>query len=124
MSATYTPPRPRFIDREAARETLAQKVERYTRAIDDPQHFSTVDPRFIRDDAAFRLRWIDCAPEGANHQTAPMQDKTGTPMGGAFDESVGPCKNLREARDRKAGYAGAWIDAKIAQHEARIARAA
>jgi hypothetical protein len=124
MSATATHSAPRFIDRESARKTLEKKVAAYTKAIDDPNHFSTVDPRFILDDAVFRLRWIDCAPEGANHQTAPLADKTGTPMGGVFDENVGPGRAMREAWDRKRGYTGAWKDAKIAQHEARLAREA
>lgn len=93
-----------FIDRETARRSLTDKVAHYTRAMSDPRHFSTVDPAFIRDDAAFRLRWIDCAPDGANHQTAPLADKRGTPMGYAIDENVGACQTLRAARARRGRH--------------------
>lgn len=82
----------RFIDREAAREILTHKVNAA-----DPV-WSTIDPAFIRNDAAWRLRWIDCAPEGANHQCAPLQDKRGIPMGGNYNENIGPNAAVRKAR--------------------------
>lgn len=94
-------PSPRFTDRETARKTLTAKVVDYTRAVSDPKHFSTTDPQFILDDAVWRLRWIDCAPNGANHLTAPLQDKTGTPTGSVFSENFGPCQNLRNARIKR-----------------------
>lgn len=112
MSALHTTPRRVYRDREAARVILRQKL-------DAPRpEFSTYDPDFIRDDAAFRLRWIDCAPEGANHQTAPFQDKTGTPMGGTFYETVEcPPKSVRERRPN-------WAELKTARHFASLERLA
>lgn len=83
---------PRFTDREAARAILTARV-----AAPDPL-FSTIDPSYLRDWAADRLRWIDCAPEGANHFVAPMQDKEGVPMGTTWSENVGVCAALRDAR--------------------------
>lgn len=90
--------RPVFKTREEAREVLTRKIESARRALADPHSFSTYPPEALIDDAEWRLRWIDCAPEGANHQCAPMQDKTGTPMGGAWGEDVGDGKALRGAR--------------------------
>lgn len=111
--------KPQHITRDDARERLVAKVENYRRAVADPRHFATVDPQIILDDAEWRLRWLDCAPDGANHQLAPMQDKTGTPMGMAFGENVGPCRALRDAIERRTGRS--WIAAKIAQHNVRVA---
>lgn len=85
-------PQPIYIDRETARETLTRKVNA------PAPIFATIDPDYLREDAAFRLRWIDCAPEGAWHLPAPLMDKTGTPMGTAWSENVGPCQALRDAR--------------------------
>lgn len=98
---------PRLTDRETAREKLVAKVEDQTRLRDQiadptiPLHrkpFTTIDPQYLIDDAEWRLRWIDCAPEGANHLLAPMQDKQGVPMGTAWNENVGPNEALRNAR--------------------------
>jgi hypothetical protein len=113
--------RARRIDRESARESLTKKAAKCRRDLaTTPRPFSTVDPAVILADAEWRLRWIDCAPAGANHQIAPMQDKRGVPMGGVFYESVeAGSKALREAFDRRRGYAGAWKDAKIARAAAR-----
>jgi hypothetical protein len=88
----------RFTEREAAREILTRKIEGQRRILADPNGFATVDPNYLIEDAEFRLRWIDCAPEGANHLVAPMQDKRGVPMGGVFNENLGPNRELREAR--------------------------
>lgn len=85
------------LDREEARKLLTDKIV-YEQKILDQKLFSTYDPRWIIEDAKFRLRWIDCAPEGANHLCAPLQDKNGVPMGGNYNENVGPGQNLREAR--------------------------
>ncbi len=94
-------------DREEAREMLLSKVERYTRVaalIADPsiplhrKPFSTHDAGQIAADAEWRLRWIDCAPEGANFLLAPLQDKRGVPCGDAYREDVGPGEALRNAR--------------------------
>jgi hypothetical protein len=63
--------------------------------------FSSVDPNYLIEDAEFRLRWIDCAPEGANHLIAPMQDKHGVPCGTAWREDVGPNRALRDARAQR-----------------------
>lgn len=79
-------------DRETAREVLTRKV-----SARDPL-FATIDPSYLRADAENRLRWIDCAPDGARHCVAPLQDKQGIPMGGTWSENVGPSKALREAR--------------------------
>jgi hypothetical protein len=89
---------PVFKTREQARELLTRKIERARRWLADPYGFATISPHYLIEDADWRLRWIDCAPEGANHCCAPLQDKRGVPMGGVYDENVGPCKALREAR--------------------------
>jgi hypothetical protein len=111
-------PRSRHTDREAARATLTAKAERYERAVNDPKHFATIPPQVILEDTLWRLRWIDCAPEGANHQTAPMQDKNGTPMGMVFSENIGPSK---ASRDSMANRGRDWQAAKTAQAAARKA---
>lgn len=84
--------------REEAREALTAKIEHERRCMADPQLFATIDPSYLIQDAEWRLRWINCAPEGARHCVAPLQDKNGVPMGTAWSEDVGPCKALREAR--------------------------
>lgn len=97
-------------DREAVRLALLDKVERYARVRDQiadptiPLHrkpFITHDPGELVSDAEWRLRWIDCAPEGANFLLAPLQDKRGVPCGDAYREDVGPGIALREARSRR-----------------------
>ena len=85
-------------DREAARVALLAKIDHLTRSLTDPKSFATIDPNYLIEDAAFRLRWIDCAPAGARHCVAPLQDKNGVPMGAAWNENVGPCEELRKAR--------------------------
>lgn len=103
------PAAPQYHSREDARERLTAKVADQSRLLArltaerelPPQlrtTFTTLDPAYIIADAEWRLRWIDCAPEGANHQLAPGQDKDGVPMGGNYREDVGPCQALREAR--------------------------
>lgn len=100
---------PRHLTREEARKLLIDKVDHQTRLLQRMEaeahlpaalrrEFSTVDPRVLIEDAEWRLRWIDCAPEGARHGAAPMQDKRGVPMGGVYDENVGPNQALRAAR--------------------------
>lgn len=98
----------RTTDREQARATLLTKVEScrvheadqllpaYAR-----KHFCTYDPKAMREDAEFRLRWLDCAPEGARFVTAPLMDKQGTPLGMNNDENIGPGKAMREAYARR-----------------------
>src|SRR5262245_6168042 len=81
-------------DRESARLILHAKVTA------PPPLFSTIDPAIITADAEWRLRWIDCAPEGARHGVAPMQDKQGVPCGTCFSENMGPTRDLRDARIR------------------------
>jgi hypothetical protein len=101
-----------FTEREDARAKLTEKIADQTRlrdAIEAESHllpqlrrtFTTIDPNYLIADAEWRLRWIDCAPEGANHIVAPMQDKNGVPMGGVYDENVGPCQALRDARSAR-----------------------
>lgn len=89
---------PIHTDRESARAKLVAKIETERRLMADPRGFSTTPPQHIIDHAEWCLRWIDCAPDGANHTIAPMQDKRGVPMGTAWDENVGPCHALRDAR--------------------------
>jgi hypothetical protein len=93
---------PIFKTREEARVLLTEKLERerdfLARLYMGENLFSTFDPRWIIEDAEWRLRWIDCAPEGANHQCAPLQDKQGVPMGGVVHENLGAPKNIRELR--------------------------
>lgn len=91
-------PEPIHTDRESARAQLQVKIAHQRKSLADPQPFSTIDPNYLIADAEWRLRWIDCAPEGANHLIAPMQDKSGVPMGCNWNENVGPCAALREAR--------------------------
>lgn len=94
-------------DREDVRLRLLEKVETYSRVRDvlaDPsiplhrKPFITHDPALLVADAEWRLRWIDCAPEGANFLLAPLQDKAGVPCGDAWSENVGPGEALRSAR--------------------------
>lgn len=89
---------PIFTDRETARRTLIEKIAAALRQLADPRGFSTFSPHWLIEDAEWRLRWIDCAPEGANHQCAPLQDKHGVPMGGIYNENIGPNQALRAAR--------------------------
>lgn len=96
MTTTTTRDR-RQTDREAARAYLLAKIESQERLLADPHGFSSIDPHYLIEDARWRLRWLDCAPEGARFCLAPMQDKQGVPMGGAWSENLGPCKALREA---------------------------
>ena len=77
---------PIFKTREEAREILTAKIASCRRQMDDPRAFSTTPPQYLIRDAEWRLRWIDCAPEGANHQCAPLQDKNGVPCGGTYNE--------------------------------------
>jgi len=86
------------MDRETARAALIAKIAGQKRILNDPLGFATIDPNILIADAEFRLRFIDCAPDGARHCTAPLQDKNGTPMGGVFNENLGPNRALREAR--------------------------
>lgn len=99
---------PRHCDREYARRALTEKIAGQTRlrdAIEAEREllpsmrrtFTTIDPTYLIEDAEWRLRWIDCAPAGANHLLAPMQDKRGVPLGTHFNENVGPCQALRDA---------------------------
>lgn len=92
---------PQYNDRETARAFLTATIERQRRILADPRAFTNIDPNYLIEVAEFRLRWIDCAPEGANHLLAPMQDKRGVPMGGVHDENVGPGQALREARAKR-----------------------
>jgi hypothetical protein len=89
---------PIYTDREMARAYLEDKIERERRLLADPRGFSTIDPHYLIEDAEWRLRWIDCAPDGANHILAPFQDKRGVPMGGVENENLGANQELRAAR--------------------------
>jgi hypothetical protein len=89
---------PIYTAREDARAKLEAKIASERRHLADPLAFATIDPHYLIADAEWRLRWLDCAPAGANHLLAPLQDKRGVPMGGVHREDVGPCKALREAR--------------------------
>ena len=120
-------------DREEARAKLLAKLESQRRIRDqiaDPsiplyaKPFTTYPPELIIADAEWRLRWIDCAPEGANYILAPMQDKAGVPCGGVFSELVGPGKALREAYAARGLHpiCGGWY--RVREAEARIAQEA
>lgn len=89
---------PIYKTREEAREILATKIEGQRRLLADPRAFSTIDPNYLISDAEWRLRWIDCAPEGSNHLCAPMQGKDGVPMSGVYNENLGANLAVREAR--------------------------
>lgn len=80
-------------DREAAREAYAQRIA--TAMPGEP------DPYDLVPFAEWGLQWIDCAPEGANHLVAPLQDKRGIPMGGVYNENIGASRALREARAKR-----------------------
>lgn len=95
---TSTKPRDNRVDRETAREILFQKIAYERKRLADPRAFSTFNPNWVIEDAEWRLRWIDCAPDGARHGIAPLMDKRGIPCGGFNDENVGPCQALRDAR--------------------------
>lgn len=88
----------RKTDREEARAYLVKKIEREEAILADPRAFVTISPHHIIEDAKWRLRWIDCAPEGARFGLAPLQDKNGIPCGGTWDENVGPNQAMRAAR--------------------------
>ena len=96
MSTTAPPSK----TREEARQYLAQKIVFESKCLEDPRCFATTSPYYIIEDAVWRLRWIDCAPEGAYFKLAPLQDKRGIPMGDAWHENIGPGRALREARIR------------------------
>lgn len=120
-------------DREEARAKLLEKVASQTRiaeAMERERHlpaalrrtFTTIEPAYLINDAIWRLRWIDCAPEGANFLLAPMQDKRGVPMGTAHSELVGPCQAVREARAARGLHpvAGPWYRVREAEEAARL----
>ena len=89
----FEPGEPRFTDRETAREYRKQEIAR-----PDPI-FSTYDPEWIRGFHKEALKWIDCAPEGANHILAPLQGKDGRPCNvWENNENIGPNRAMREAR--------------------------
>lgn len=103
MSRRVSHPTPRAandrsLSREQARTYLQDKIDRERRQLADPSGFSTIDPNWIIEDAEWRLRWLDCAPEGAWHVVAPLQDKAGVPMGLTRSENLGPNQALRDAR--------------------------
>jgi len=89
----FQPGEPRFHDREQAREYRLKEIAR-----PDPI-FSTYPPEWIKDFHRQAMRWIDCAPEGANHLLAPLQGKDGRPCN-AFEngENLGPNKAVRKIR--------------------------
>jgi hypothetical protein len=88
-------------DREACRAYLTDTAARMRANAEDPSHFATVDPRIIADHCERVLRTLDCAPDGARFQLAPMQDKAGVPCGTAWNENVGPGQALRAARAKR-----------------------
>lgn len=93
--------KPIFKTREEARAILTTKIESERRLqieIERGTGFATTPPAYLIADAEWRLRWIDCAPEGANHQCAPLQDKRGVPMGGVYNENLGASQAVRDAR--------------------------
>lgn len=124
----YTAPKPQFTDREAARELLTKKVASMQKHLadlelyrpgDHRRPFMTMDPNWLLEDAEFRLRWIDCAPEGANHICAPLQGKSGIPMDTANDhELIGPGAALRRAYARRGKD---WMATQLAVYEAKVA---
>ena len=85
---------------QEARKHYARGLLSQYESFEDPHAFSTYSRtdliRFFID----RLRWIECAPEGAWFTVAPMQDKRGVPCGLDYRENLGPSKALRAARVR------------------------
>lgn len=105
---TRKPEGARHTDREQARDILTRKIESSHKLIADPQGFSTYSPHELIRDAEFRLRWIDCAPEGANHLVAPLQGAYGVPMGASAGYEVGPGEGMRAAIEELHGVS--WIE--------------
>jgi hypothetical protein len=89
-----------IIDREYARDYLT-RTARHHREAEARGVFATFPRDSVYLHCEHVLRWLDCAPEGARFQLAPMQDKTGAPCGTVFDENIGAGKALRNARARR-----------------------
>lgn len=98
--------------RDEARSYLTLKIEHQRLIQADARAFTTIDPQYLIDHAEWCLRWMDCAPEGARHFVAPLQDKDGRPCGANFSENVGPSKAMREAWIARGLD---WIALKTAQ---------
>lgn len=83
-----------------ARKYYAEGLLSQYKSLEDPRSFSTYSRTELIAFYIDRLRWIECAPEGAWFIVAPMQGKDGVPCGLIRDENVGPSKALRRARIR------------------------
>lgn len=87
-------------DRESVRAYYLARIESARRG-KEARDFCTWDFDEQVSWYEWRLRWLDCAPDGAHFTTAPLQGKSGIPLDGNHDcENVGPNKAVREARIR------------------------
>jgi hypothetical protein len=117
--------RARFTGREDAREKLERHLASQRRLLaeiererDLPAHarkaFTTTDPNWLIGYFEHCLRWIDCAPDGANHLVAPMQGRYGVPLGAQLNYGVGPGEAMRRATERhhreRTGESKPWIE--------------
>lgn len=84
-----------------ARKHYAEGLLSQYKSLEDPRSFSTYSRTDLIAFYIDRLRWIECAPEGAWFIVAPMQDKHGVPCGTEFRENIGPGPALRKARIRR-----------------------
>ena len=124
-----TTSRARHTSREDARERLtrtatehrdmAEKM-RTMSPYDHRRPFCTYDPDQLADYAEWCLRWIDCAPEGANHLIAPLQGWDGTPMGGRNPLTPWgtPGPDMRAAYEARGVN---WMDRRREQYERMVA---
>lgn len=90
----------RSLTLQGARKHYAQGLLSQYKSLEDPHAFSTYSRTDLIAFYIERLRWIECAPEGAWFTVAPMQDKLGVPCGTTYHEDVGPGQALRKARIR------------------------
>lgn len=103
-------PHDRSLTREQARQYLTAKLAR------------TEDGYGTVADAEWRLRWLDCAPEGAWHCVAPLQDKRGVPCGEATREQVGDGLALRQARAKRGRHQHSGAELSLGEAAAQLAR--
>lgn len=116
---TKLPDNARFTSREQAREYLTAEVARQLRQLADPNDFCTYDRNWLLAYQRRLLRWLNCAPEGANHLVAPLQGRYGVPCGERGSYDVGPSEGMRRVLERKHGRP--WQAAMAERHAARVA---
>lgn len=91
----------RSSDLRGARKHYAQGLLTQYESLEDPLAFCTYSRTDLIAFYIDRLRWIECAPEGAWFQVAPMMDKRGVSCGTDYSEDVGPSQGLRAALARR-----------------------